>query len=437
MIKPPNADNGSMKPSTDAVRTRDQLHREQLRAEKTISLLRLALFAGFTIANLVQALTTKVPLQNEVLPLAGATAFAGVMYLQILFITRRDINRRFVASATKYLYIVIDAALIGLVTAIIYHRTAATPLAGAFDLPIETFLPLLFAFWAFLYLVLDLFRFSPGSSIYTGLVFIGSYAAVLWYLDPAMIEGEFIFYSSIFFAGTTILAAGLCAYFSAHFRRVVARSKRQDQLERFLPETVAKDVLEARDRPLGEAETRDVAVLFADIRGFTALSEQMAPTDLVTFLNTYFGRMIDAVFSNGGTLDKLIGDGLMAIFGAPKSTDHFCLDAVEAGRDMLNEITLLNQARARAGEAPIGVGIGIHAGPVVIGRIGSERRMDYTAIGDVVNTASRLEGLTRKTDVDLIFSRAVKDRLPSDYPVRSLGTAQVRGKRQKVGVYSI
>jgi adenylate cyclase len=134
-----------------------------------------------------------------------------------------------------------------------------------------------------------------------------------------------------------------------------------------------------------------ITVLFADIRGFTAISEKENPEKIVGLLNQYFSAMSEIIFAHGGTLDKYIGDGLMAIFGAPTTTPEDALNAVKAAAAMQKRLISLNHELQAEGFSQISVGMGLHTGEATIGYVGSDKRSEYTAIGDTVNLASRLE----------------------------------------------
>ena len=154
-----------------------------------------------------------------------------------------------------------------------------------------------------------------------------------------------------------------------------------------------KDGLETLQ--LGRADEDNVAILFIDIRGFTGLSENMNPQELMNFLNSYFLRMNEPIHKNLGFIDKFIGDAIMALFDHPNGTNQQkAIDSLQAAIDLRTAIELYNQHRQNSNYPPISVGIGIHFGPVIFGTVGSEDRMDTTVIGDSVNIASRIEALT-------------------------------------------
>lgn len=174
-------------------------------------------------------------------------------------------------------------------------------------------------------------------------------------------------------------------------REEVARAN----YSRFMPEYVVKQLLENPDSFKLGGINQTITVLFADIRGFTAFSEREKPEKVVGLLNRYFSAMSEIIFAHGGTLDKYIGDGLMAIFGAPNATPEDAENAVRTAVTMQKRLISLNQELTTEGFVPVNIGIGLHTGEATIGYIGSDQRSEYTAIGDTVNLAARLESNTR------------------------------------------
>jgi class 3 adenylate cyclase len=178
-----------------------------------------------------------------------------------------------------------------------------------------------------------------------------------------------------------------------------------------------------------------VSVMFADIRGFTPLSEKMAPEKIVEVLNEYFTRVTDTIFDNGGTLDKYIGDAVMAVFGAPISKGNDAVNSVKAAVEIQKLLVEMNRDAAARNWPVLQVGIGINTGIVTAGNIGSPRRLDYTVIGDAVNTASRL--MSNATPGQIMISRATADELGSRFQLTELPPLKVKGRVELVDAFSV
>src|SRR4026208_995053 len=166
---------------------------------------------------------------------------------------------------------------------------------------------------------------------------------------------------------------------------------------------------------------RDMTGLFSDIRGFTTLTERGRPEEIVGMLNEYFTRMVEIVFRHHGTVDKFVGDMVMALFGAPLDDPNHADHAVEAALEMLDALHELNARWYAGGRSELDIGTGINTGPMIAGNIGSEAIMSYTVIGDAVNLGSRLESLNKEYGTRIIISQTTLDRLGNRYRVRPLG----------------
>ena len=212
---------------------------------------------------------------------------------------------------------------------------------------------------------------------------------------------------------------------------------RRRGLERFLPPTVVERVIQGDPLRL-EGERQTVTILFADLRGSTALAERLAPEEIVAVLNAYLRVMAKCVLDAGGILDKFLGDGLMAIFGAMGDPTHGAAPATQAALAMRERLTALNEERTARGEPVVRFGVGLHTGDVVLGAIGLPERSDYTAIGDAVNTASRMESLTKEFQVDSVLSEETAEHLDGGRAALApLGETVVRGKVAKVKVFTL
>jgi adenylate cyclase len=204
---------------------------------------------------------------------------------------------------------------------------------------------------------------------------------------------------------------------------------------RFLPEYVVKQMLENPDSFKLGGVTQTITVLFADIRGFTRISEHAAPEKIVGLLNRYFSAMTDIIFAHGGTLDKYLGDGLMALFGAPTVTPKDAANAMSAAVAMQRRMLSINEELRAEGFPEIGVGIGLHTGEVIVGYIGSERRSEYTAIGDAVNTASRLESNAKAGEI--LVSEVTAQAARSRYQLTARDPISVKNREQPVPLFEV
>ncbi len=186
-----------------------------------------------------------------------------------------------------------------------------------------------------------------------------------------------------------------------------------------------------------EGERRKVTLLFSDIRQFTQLAEKLPPEEVVHLLNEYFEQMIEVIFIHSGTLDKFIGDGIMAEFGAPLDDDKQEEHAIEAAIHMQKELDKLCEKWAGEGKPRIQMGIGIHTGEAVVGNIGSERRTEYTAIGDAVNVAARLEQATKVLNTSILLSESTYLGAKNKFPFKDLGSMALPGRKEQIKVYTI
>ncbi|HEV8269292.1 MAG TPA: adenylate/guanylate cyclase domain-containing protein, partial [Thermoanaerobaculia bacterium] len=208
----------------------------------------------------------------------------------------------------------------------------------------------------------------------------------------------------------------------------------REKLGRFLPAGVVDRVL-AGEIKLGGV-SQEVTPLFADIRGFTRMSEQTTPEEVVQVLNEHFTIMTDAVVKFGGTLDKYIGDSVMALFGAPTNNpEEDPINAVNAAIEMQQGMKLVNEKLSERGLPNIQIGIGINTGNVVVGEIGSEKQMNYTAIGDPVNLAARLESNAKPGQI--LVSATTAERLEGRFALNELPPLMVKGKVEPVRVYEV
>jgi adenylate cyclase len=217
-------------------------------------------------------------------------------------------------------------------------------------------------------------------------------------------------------------------------RDVADEQARRARLGRYFSPQVAEH-LAAAGSPAGAGEIHTVTLLFCDLRGFTALAEALDGPQVVALLNEYHERMVAAVFAFGGTLDKYLGDGLMAYFGAPVPQPDHAARGAACALAMQRALDELNRARTERGEIALRMAIGVHTGPVVIGDVGAARRREYTAIGDTVNVAARLVELAKAEDVPVLVSEATRRAAGDALRCSAAHAVRVRGRSEPLAVY--
>jgi len=213
------------------------------------------------------------------------------------------------------------------------------------------------------------------------------------------------------------------------------RDKVKNLFSKFHGSTITEDLMN-QDIGLG-GQKKEVVVFFSDIRGFTAYSEKRAPEEVVEMLNEYFEVMVGIINKNHGVVDKFIGDAIMAVWGAPQSTEKDAHHAVMACLQMRMALVELNEKRRARDQTPLQIGIGLHAGSVISGTIGSTERMEYTVIGNTVNTGSRIEASTKAFGADLLISEEVVARIGDDFLVELAGAAEVKGRSEPLKMYKV
>ena len=256
-----------------------------------------------------------------------------------------------------------------------------------------------------------------------------------------LIAATWVFAAGIWVEVTGPVLAGSLALLSGTGRQYFVEGRDKRRIRALFGRYVSKDVCDqlvanpALARLGGQRRT--MTVLFCDLRGFTSLSELEHPEAIVAMLNEFFTRMVDVVFQHHGTVDKFVGDMVMALFGAPVDDPKHARHAADAALAMVAELNQLNARWAVEGRPALALGIGISTGPMVAGNIGSSAIMSYTVIGDTVNLGARLESLNRQFGTQIIISEATREALPEPYAVRFLGPVPVKGKREHVHAYEL
>ena len=213
-------------------------------------------------------------------------------------------------------------------------------------------------------------------------------------------------------------------------------SKIRNIFQKYVPQELINQFFASPESML-VGQNRDLAVLFSDIRSFTSISEMMKPDELVNNLNRYFQYMVDIIMNRNGVIDKYIGDAIMAFFGAPVQHDDDATQAVFTGIDMIEAVSKFNDEQKKLGNPDFNIGVGINYGSVTVGNIGTDKKLDYTVIGDTVNVASRLEGLTKYFRQEILIAENLYKQVKKDVLCRIVGKVAVKGKKEGLGIYTV
>lgn len=303
----------------------------------------------------------------------------------------------------------------------------------------------------FFLIVVSGLAFNPRIAIASGvLASISYFACVLWDKDkfsltspdPLMVQDavsiEFFFFKALMMAFTGFVVAVLAVTARRLVAGVVQQELETQSIKRVFGEFVSHDVAEKiiQQQTGRIAEKREVAILFSDLRGFTEFSEDRSAEEVASRLNEYFEAMVSVIEKHGGTIDKFIGDAIMAVFGGVLNLENPARSAVLAGIEMRRRMAELKAEWTRKGAAPFENGIGVHYGEVLQGTLGPSHRKDFTVIGDAVNAASRIEGLCKEFGAALILSKEAFVRSGVEAgQFQSLGSAKVKGKKGEIELY--
>ncbi len=222
--------------------------------------------------------------------------------------------------------------------------------------------------------------------------------------------------------------------------KAVVSKRNEMKIRNIFQKYVPKDVIDRfyfEPESMLEGDSRVLGILFSDIRKFTTFSEKLPPHEVVESLNKYFEYMVDIIMSHHGIVDKYIGDAIMAFFGAPVHHENDALEAAKAGLSMLEKVSEFNIWQSKYNRQPFHIGVGINYGYVTVGNIGTEKKMDYTVIGDMVNLASRLESLTKFYSEAILISDSVHMKVRDELPCRHVDRVVVKGKTEGTNIYTV
>lgn len=275
-------------------------------------------------------------------------------------------------------------------------------------------------------------RLSPVGAIAISLLTAQAYIALNYFAFRNLGLQLEVFYPLLEVAGV---------YTGITLQRFLAEERERARIKKAFQSYVAPEVVNQiirnPDKLRLGGERRELSILFSDIRGFTSLSETMAPEALVEVLHEFLNPMSEIIVKHGGTIDKYIGDAIMALFGAPLDLPDHCQRVCRAALEMVQSLKALDQEWLEQGKPSLRIGIGINSGPVSVGNMGSNRLFDYTAIGDNVNLASRLEGLNKFYGTEILVSAATAQHLNNGFYFREVDLVRVKGKKHPIAIYEI
>jgi adenylate cyclase len=386
--------------------------------ERSVARYRIAVFAT---AMTVTAALRVLGLSDLWLP-SACFAVATLYAIGVLLVLRHVGN----PPALVYVTLVLDQACMVGVFNVVHHFGAAEGVGNN-----QIFVTYILGPALLGVLFVNSLRNSATASLVAGLLATFYYVATM-----LRIVG---YHTAIVSVSTILLVASFIGVAAARqARRNLETFVRYQLLRRYLPAAAVERVLrEHPDEALAQGGRQvTVTLLASDLRGFTAMSEKLSPSDTMELLNGYHGAMIEVIERHGGAIDKFIGDGTLVVFGLRSSDADGARAAVACAKDMLEALALHNEERAAAGEEPLRMGIGVHTGPVIAGNLGIPgRRLEFTVIGDAVNTASRLEGQTKASGCEVIVSGDTVALLPETHGLRELSPVSLRGKAGSVRAY--
>ncbi|MBK8398525.1 MAG: adenylate/guanylate cyclase domain-containing protein [Leptospiraceae bacterium] len=422
------------------ITTKELLLVREVKGLKFISYFRLFfVFANISITMVVG----KSLMERVVVGLISIISFLVTFYFIYLLKQKRNLSFIGIMSA------ILDVCLLACLPYIWHESVGGDSVPRTYMLKAQTYVSMYFAI-----LIIHSFTIRPMYPlIITGGVTSTSILLFFYAKQDSrmIISSDFVTHmlgntvSAEFYFSTllTFVLSGLIlAFFTYQSRKLIYEAvtleKAKMQVSRYFSPNVFDKITTADDSMLSSSgRKQEVAVMFTDIRDFTTLSETIKPEEVVELLKEYHAKMVNIIFENGGTLDKFIGDGIMATFGTPDPKPDDAYRAVVAGTQMKKALAELNIERKKKGLIELRQGIGIHFGSVIAGNIGTENRMEYTVIGDTVNLASRIESKCKDLKSDFLISEAVKEKLNDRISTRNLGLHSVKGKTETVALYEV
>jgi len=398
---------------------RDILHNQEWKNEKKVAIIRLILaltsivdiFSYFGIISL-----------SETKPNVASLLISAFLLLYSTLLFFFLINRSY-RSKLKYIVICLDYSYVFL--------------AFLFD-PVITADPSTIVWYAFagtlVFYLINLLRYSRKGTLTAMLFTVATYLSLCLFtqVDSGQIVQVGIALTLVMLIGYSITSSSIS---------MMEEASSKQMMERYLPPQLVTELIKGEAQWNTRGRKQNVSIVFSDIRSFTEISEKIAPERVVQLLNDYLSLMTEIIFKQEGTIDKFIGDAIMTLFGAPVETEDDALKSVLAALEMQQSLKEFNRVNTDL-RRPVEIGIGIHSGEAIAGNIGSEKRLDYTVIGDTVNIASRVEGLTKIYNCPILITQTTYEILQQRYKdlpflMREIDRVILKGRTQSLGIYEV
>lgn len=416
---------------------RETLQSEQKRLTLLIAFLAFA-FATFLTLTFVPGLIPEVIRQSfraqspQVIPLFGFTILGETLFFRLNQMALRKEKPQ--PHWVRYAVALIETSL----------PTALLLIAATVFGPVPTLSAAPARFY-FLFIIMATLHLDFALCACTGAIAAIEYAATAYRLLAPVEQGTFPplltdIGHQFAIAGLLLLAGFVAGFVARQIRfQIVATldsTEKRNQAIAVFGQYVSPQVVEKvlRQPVHWEGEVRAVSVMFVDIRNFSRFALDRTPQEVMAYLNLLFGHMVEVINQHNGVVNKFLGDGFMAMFGAPADDDAHCVNAVNAGLALLKSLASMNE---QGQISPTRIGIGIHAGDVVSGNVGSYSRKEYTIIGDVVNLAARVESACKEFDAQLLVSTAVASRLSPEITAQDLGPVAIKGQISPLRLYRL
>ena len=417
---------------------------DRIKGEREIAIFRVALLAAMAVMVLLMGLTGAGFNLSDIANL-GAVAVALIYTGILLLIIERHGYRRFYGYISSVIDILIISASTYLSRYAGYSSVASLVSTSSFVI----FFPII---------LFSVRRHDPANTLFTGVIAAVSYGAMIAVMQaegsfgvPMTAQGGLVIRNDLFnevlkalvLALTGFIGWGAARRFDRLFEDAMAALHEKEQIRDMFGRYVSDELVDkimAREIAV-EGEKREATVMFIDIKNFTPLAEKTDPRTLITILNNFFSVCIGTITRHGGFIDKFIGDAIMVVFGAPEEDAGHCHSAIACAVELSDALGSMNAwVRSLGVDWEFGYGIGVNSGEVIVGNVGTETRMEYTALGDAVNVASRLEHLTRQLERPILVGEACAKacaRATSDYSFEGPFNARLKGKSEVVKVFAV